>query len=222
MSMWTTKANDKHGGDFGELPSADNHVALIAAIIDLGTHEEEYQGEKYKTRKLYIVWELPNEKQPSGEPKTIAKDYNYNQEGLGKKSNLRKMMEAIRGKAYTEDEVIDISKMLGAACMVQIVHKKSAKGSEYAKIENVAGMPKGLPKPKATNLPFCYEIGNRNSIPELPWIPFLYGEKIKDIITRSEEWKAYDAKPAPATAANGQAMQPVGASVGAKLDEAPF
>ena len=42
------------------LAPADNHPARCVEVIDLGTQEEEWEGEKSSKHKIRITWELVN------------------------------------------------------------------------------------------------------------------------------------------------------------------
>ena len=58
------------GGDYENAP-VGNHPAVLVAMIDIGTHEEDYQGAKKQTRKIYLAWELVDEKKADGKNHVI-------------------------------------------------------------------------------------------------------------------------------------------------------
>ena len=89
--------------------SAQSNVTLYG-IIDLGTHTEDSPQFGRKTQhKMMIQWECPEyriEIEKDGKkldlPRAISRRYTMS---LGKKANLRKDLEAWRGKPFTDDEV---------------------------------------------------------------------------------------------------------------------
>jgi hypothetical protein len=65
---------------------------------------------------------------------------------MHEKSNLRQHLEQWRGKPYTEKEVedgIDLEKLLGQNCQLQIIHHTSQKNRVYAKVQTIVGLMKG-------------------------------------------------------------------------------
>ena len=83
------------GGNFEPAP-AGTHVAICYRVIDLGTQESVYNGEKKSARKVLISWELPNEEKADGKPFVISATYTWS---MHEKSTLRKTLEAWRGAA---------------------------------------------------------------------------------------------------------------------------
>ena len=60
---------------------------------------------------------------------------------------------------------------------------KTEKG--YSKIETATAVPKGMTVPPPQNKPFFAPLDGPDDIPE--WVPFLYGEKVQDVIDRCQE-----------------------------------
>ena len=49
------------GGDFEQdLIPAEVHVATCIGFVDVGAHDEEFQGKTRERHKCYIVWEIPS------------------------------------------------------------------------------------------------------------------------------------------------------------------
>lgn len=135
---------------------AGSHVARCYSMIQIGTVESEYLGEKKVLHKVTIDFELPLETAVfrDGEvekPFVISKEYTLS---FNEKATLRKHLESWRGKAFTDAEAanFDITKLVGATCMLNIVHKASADGSKtYANIASISPIPKGLTCPDQVN-----------------------------------------------------------------------
>lgn len=141
-----------------ELVPAGNHLARCYQMIEIGTEEIEYNGEKKNVHRVRIVWELPNEKkvfnpEKGEQPFSIGKDYTLS---MHEKATLRHDLQSWRGKAFTDEEAnsFDITKLLGKPCMLNVIHEQGKNGNTYAKIAGVTAVPKGMPVPDQVNESF--------------------------------------------------------------------
>lgn len=172
-----------------EIIPAGNYVARCYSMIHIGTVDEEYMGETKTMNKARITWELPTElrvfKEENGEqPMVISKEYTLS---LHEKSNLRGDLESWRGKGFSEDEAkrFDITKLIGVPCMINIIHKKSKSGNEYATISAISPMPKGFVCPKQINDSFIFDYEEHFSEEIIKTFP----DFIKDKIMSSVEYR---------------------------------
>jgi len=142
-----------------ELIPAGNYIARCYQMLEIGTVEEAYQGEAKTQKKVRIGWELPTElrvfnTEKGEQPMVISQEYTLS---MHEKSNLRKTLASWRGKDFTEGEAksFDITKLLGAACMLNIIHRpgKTDPSKMYQAISSISAMPKGVTAPKAINKP---------------------------------------------------------------------
>lgn len=153
--MAITATNEGSGSTFEPVP-AGNHVARCYQMIHIGTIVENIPGKGTKTlNKVRITFELPNKlkefKQGEGEkPMSIGKDFTLS---MNEKANLRKVLESWRGKAFTEDQAksFDITKVLGKACLLNVIHKTSGGGKLYAEISSITPIPEGMTAPSQVN-----------------------------------------------------------------------
>lgn len=140
------------GGDFTP-PPAGTHVAICYRVIDLGTQESEYMGEKKRQHKVLVSWELPNEAIPegdhAGEPFTQHQRYTLSSH---EKATMRKHLESWRGKAFTEAELeaFDMKNMIGKPCFLNLIHE-TKQGKTYCNIGAIMALPKGTPVPVLKN-----------------------------------------------------------------------
>lgn len=140
----------KTGGDF-ELAPEGNHVAVCYMVIDLGEQQTVWNGDVKHSHKIRFGWELSNEPMSDGRPFGVFKDYTAS---LNDKANLRKDLQSWRGRAFTEEELdgFDVFNVLGAPCMINVVHSVSEKnGNTYANVASIAPLPKGTNKPDLSN-----------------------------------------------------------------------
>lgn len=160
------------GGDFTPVP-AGTHLAVCDQVIDLGKQKivSQMYGESIK-HQVYIRWQIPEERvewEQDGEkkegPAVVGKTYTLS---LGEKANLRKDLQAWRGKPFTPDELrgFDIAKLIGVAATITVTHTEKD-GRTYANIASVGGIPKGMPKPALEGDPVLYDSDNMGSISKL-------------------------------------------------------
>lgn len=159
-----------------ELIPAGNYIARCYQMIELGIVPENYMGETKMLRKVRIGWELPLEtrvfKEENGEqPLVISKEYTLS---MNEKSNLRKDLKSWRGKDFTEEEArsFDITKLLGAACMLNIIHNpsKTDPSKVYEQISGITSIPKGFKVPPQVNrtLLLSYDSFDHTEFEKLP------------------------------------------------------
>jgi hypothetical protein len=151
-----------------ELIPAGNYIARCYSMIEIGTVTEIVMGQSKILTKVRIGWELPLEtrvfKESEGEkPLSISKEYTLS---MHEKSNLRQTLKSWRGKDFTEEEAenFDITKLLGVACMLNIIHKPSKKDPTkiYEEISGITPIPKGITVPPQVNKTFRLEYDNWN------------------------------------------------------------
>ena len=156
MSL-TVNAGSGGGGDFEQCP-AGSFAARCYQIIDLGHQTFEWKGEAKVAPKVRITWEL-NEMMQDGRPFSISREYTAS---IGDKANLRKDLEAWRGRPFTATELQNFSleNVLGAPCLLGVVHKPSKDGSKvYANVGSIMALPKGMPSPELVNPAVKLDIG---------------------------------------------------------------
>jgi hypothetical protein len=170
------------GGNF-EMTPEGVHIARCYRMVDLGTQESEWQGTKKKAHKIMISWELLGEdRMADGNTFTISKRYTLS---LHEKAQLRGDLEAWRGRAFSPEEEaqFDVTKVLGAYCMLNIVHE-TTNGKTYANIASIMPLPKGMPKPPSPNEAYVFDLDN----PDME-IFERFGDKLKATIMAAPEWK---------------------------------
>lgn len=181
-----------NGGGSKKLQPEGEHVGRCIWLIDLGMQDVEYQGEHKKLRRIWIEWELSCTKtvfrRSDGEvPFTIGKEYTLY---LGERSNLRRDLEAWRGKGFDEAELesFDVSRLLGAPAMLTIIHRVSGAGRTYAEITSITRVPKGIKVPAqiCPSLKFDIENGADDVFYRLP-------KFVQDKIKKADGWQAESA-----------------------------
>lgn len=143
------------GGNFETTP-AGTFVARCYRFIDLGSHDQTFQGENKGLKRLVMVgFELPTELMTTGEyagkPFTIHKRYTWS---THEKANMRKDLESWRGKKFNDSDFgpggFDVRNLLGVPCTLSIAHSDKD-GSTYANITGIGPPMRGIALPEQIN-----------------------------------------------------------------------
>ncbi|MFA7361989.1 MAG: hypothetical protein WC139_13235 [Candidatus Kapaibacterium sp.] len=180
---------EKKSGDFKQVEPG-TYVARCYSMIEIGTVETEYNGEKKKAHKVNITWELPTEldvfdTEKGQEPFVISKTYTLS---MHEKSTLRKDLESWRGKGYTDEEAkaVDITKLLGQPCILSLIHQpgKADPTRNYVVISGISKLMKGQDCPEQLNPMRVLSYDN------FDWNVFdKLSDYMKDKIKSSDEFK---------------------------------
>jgi hypothetical protein len=180
--MWTQKATKGGDGQFERAP-AGNHPAVLIGLIDMGTQENNYQGNTTWQHRAYFVYELVLEKMQTspGRNFILATDLTVS---MNEKAKLRKWIEARTGKQIPDGVEYDVSQEVGQPVLLNVVLNKDG----YPKIESVGSVPKGMAVPAPQNKPVIMTLDEFRATGKVPeFCPWLYGERLEDHIKRAQE-----------------------------------
>lgn len=109
------------------------HSAVCCDVEDLGEVDSGF-GRKPMVK---IYWQI-EETNPDNDGKPFVVSQRYTA-SLHEKANLRKMLEAWRGRKYTEEELegVDLERLIGVNCQVQVQHNIAGEGGVYANVTAV-------------------------------------------------------------------------------------
>jgi hypothetical protein len=158
-----------------KLPPAGTHLAVCTTVVDLGVQETIFQGKTARKHQVFLRWELVNERTELTKkdgtvvdaPVCLGRKYTLS---LHPKAALRADLEAWRGRAFTEQELMgfDLAVVAGMPCQLMIVHVES-NGRTYANVRGVSGWPRGMPKPERPLSPILtHSEGDADSYNALP------------------------------------------------------
>lgn len=169
------------GKDFLPVP-AGTHIARNIGVISLGTQPDDRYPVSFK---VMLMFEIPGETikiEDKDAPMVISRQYTLS---LSEKANLRHDLESWRGRQFTADELkgFEVSNVLGAPCMLSVIHKANAQGKVFANVSGISGVPKGVTCPPAFHKLLKYEVeqGMDETFKALP-------EWIQTRIKACEEW----------------------------------
>lgn len=137
------------------LPDPGFHRAVLHSIIDLGVQPSN--NPKYEPgHKVMLIFELPDTLRKDGVRETVKTTQTFS---LGKKANLRKIIEQWSGKSFASDEqawAFDLRNLLGKPVYLQLTHKES-NGKTYPNITAYGPLPAGIEKPALQSAPVLYD-----------------------------------------------------------------
>lgn len=144
------------GGEFETVPEG-THLATCYRVIDLGTQETSFEGQKSTKRQVMLSWELPKELMSDGRPFTIHKTFTLSS---SEKATLRKTLESWRGQKFTDEELgkFNIGVLIGIPALISIVHAPGKDGNNYANISSVTRIMKGMTAEPLINTPVHFDL----------------------------------------------------------------
>jgi hypothetical protein len=174
------------GGNSYVPPEEGVFQAVCYGIYDIGTQYSEKWNKS--AHRVIIAWEIPDariELERDGKtinlPRGVSKEYTLS---LHQKAQLRKDLETWRGRTFTKEELagFDLSNILKANCMIQILHVKSNEKT-YANVAAIMPIMKSLKvlKPENEIKFFSFEDKNQE-------IPENTPKWIVDKIQTADEW----------------------------------
>ena len=123
---------------------AGSYQGVCVDVVDLGIVESTWDGEVKRQHKIAVVWQI-GAPMRDGRPFLVRERYTLS---LGDRSRLRPMLESWRGRAFSEAELdgFDVESVLGANCLLSIIHKQGTKGGTFANVASVSPLIKGMAK----------------------------------------------------------------------------
>lgn len=111
--------------------------ATCVDVVDLGLRPTQH-GEKHKVR---IVWQI-EEKDERGRRYTASAMYTLS---LHPEASLSKMLEAWRGRKFTDEERagFDLEVLIGIPCQIQIVQAPGKDGRIWGNVQACVPVAKG-------------------------------------------------------------------------------
>ena len=135
-------AKNEGGAAFTPHP-AGQFAARCVDVIDLGEKVEQFKDNPAKlSHKVALVFRTGEKNPENGEVIDLAKEFTLSMFEL---ANLRKFLEAWRGKTFTDDEVEEgapLHKLCGITALLTVEQKKSGANRTYANIISINRLPK--------------------------------------------------------------------------------
>lgn len=136
------------GGGFAAHPEGQFAMSCVD-VVNLGINVEVFPGqEPREVEKVALVF-ASGERQEDGSLTLVTTEMTNS---ANEKANLRRFIEAWRGRSYSADQVaagLPISKLAGQPALVSIEHVVTRKGKKFAKIKSISPVPQGVTPPPA-------------------------------------------------------------------------
>lgn len=118
---------------------AGTHNAVCVDVIDLGEQETSF-GPKHRCR---FVWEIDELRPEHGDRFLVFATVNVS---LHETSSMGKLLRGWRGRDFTKEELdgFDVEKVVGAPCLLSVVHNEGRDGKTYANVNTASPLPKGM------------------------------------------------------------------------------
>lgn len=122
------------------LAPAGSFSAVCVDEIDLGIVPNRFDPEAKDRHMVRLVWQLEDE---DDKRHLIAKDYTAS---LHEKASLRGDLQTWRGREFTFDELVgfDLEGVVGATCLLAVIHTKGKKGGTFSNVGSVMKLPKSM------------------------------------------------------------------------------
>lgn len=176
-----------------QLPKSGVTLATLVQMIDLGTSEKDYNGDKKLTRDLYLTFELPAQlasfgNNEDGTPKELQPFHIYKRytQSLHPKSALHDLCTNMIDGSLPD--TFDPFELVGHNLMINIVHVERD-GNKHANIGSVMPLMEGIAgaEPIGKLVKFMIGATEGDSFESLP-------EWIRKVIEVSPEWKEFKLK----------------------------
>ena len=165
--------SENGGGSNFSMLAEGSYAAVCYMLVDIGLQRNERYGNS--SRKVVIGWEIADEYvEIDGEQKPRVFSARYTA-SLIEKAILRRDLAAWRGRDFTEEELsqFNLRNIVGAPCLIQIIHKEGGNGKTYANLASIMKLPKGMTAPKLTLETIVYDIDDNDpaDVAKLPeWL----------------------------------------------------
>jgi len=183
--------SDNGASTFKPIPQGA-HLGRCYRVIDLGTHDREYQGQpKPPVRQVMLFLEMFGEDEtgaplitPEGSPLVIAKRYTLS---LADKANLRADLQAWRGRAFTAEEAkgFELTTLLGVPVLINVTHTFK-EDKTYSNVAGLSPLPKAMRAvlPDPVNKPQFFNVNEPDQA-----VFETFSEKLQNRIKECHEWR---------------------------------
>jgi len=119
-------------------------AAIICDVFNLGSRVKQWTGEPARLSAEVAIIFRTHELREDGQPFELARRFT---KSFGEKANLRKFVQSFLGRVLVEKERIDIGKLPGKPCLINVVHTVTKQGRTRADVQTIMPLPKGMMAP---------------------------------------------------------------------------
>jgi len=176
MSLTVKEAAES---SFEPIPEG-TYSAVCHLLVDLGVqHNKAFDN---SSRKVMLGWLIPEETYVNKEgfevPRAMYATYTAS---IGKKAKLRSLLASWRGRDFTADELeaFNLRNIVGAPCLMNIIHTDGKDGRTYANIAGIMRLPKGMQAAKLSTDPIVFDL-DEDPLENLELLPEWIANKVKE------------------------------------------
>ena len=176
MSLTVKEAAES---SFEPIPEG-TYSAVCHLLEDLGVqHNKAFDN---SSRKVMLGWLIPEETYVNKEgfevPRAMYATYTAS---IGKKAKLRSLLASWRGRDFTADELeaFNLRNIVGAPCLMNIIHTDGKDGRTYANIAGIMRLPKGMQAAKLSTDPIIFDL-DEDPLENLELLPEWIANKVKE------------------------------------------
>ena len=156
------------------------YTAICSTLVDLGVvYNKAFDN---RSRKVMLGWVIPEETYTNKEGFTVPRMiYATYTASIGKKAKLRSLLASWRGRDFTADELaaFNLRNIVGAPCLMNIIHTDGKDGKTYANIAGVMRLPKGMTAPQLATDPIVFDL-DEDPLENLDLLPEWIANKVKE------------------------------------------
>ena len=176
MSLTVKEAAES---SFEPIPEG-TYSAVCHLLVDLGVqHNKAFDT---SSRKVMLGWLIPEETYTNKEGFTVPRAmYATYTASIGKKAKLRSLLASWRGRDFTADELeaFNLRNIVGAPCLMNIIHTDGKDGRTYANIAGIMRLPKGMQAAKLSTDPIIFDL-DEDPLENLELLPEWIANKVKE------------------------------------------
>lgn len=176
MSLTVKEAAES---SFEPIPEG-TYSAVCHLLVDLGVqHNKAFDT---SSRKVMLGWLIPEEtyvnKEGIAVPRAMYATYTAS---IGKKAKLRSLLASWRGRDFTQEELeaFNLRNIVGAPCLMNIIHTDGKDGRTYANIAGIMRLPKGMQAAKLSTDPIIFDL-DEDPLENLELLPEWIANKVKE------------------------------------------
>lgn len=156
------------------------YTAVCHLLVDLGVvYNKTFDS---RSRKVMLGWIIPEETYTNKDGETVPRTmYATYTASIGKKAKLRSLLASWRGRDFTPDELdaFNLRNIVGAPCLMNIIHTEGKDGKTYANIAGVMRLPKGMQGVKLDTEPIIFDL-DEDPLDQLELLPEWIRNKVKE------------------------------------------
>lgn len=167
MAFTIPSLSASSGGTYEPI-APDQYPGICIGVIDLGCHDESFQGQPAKrVHKVKLLFEIPDELRADGQTYLVTKTFNVS---MHEKANFRKTLEGWLGPEETGKLVSQsMEALIFKPALINMVQAPARDDPKklISYVESIKPLPKRMAKPEPTRSTLFVDLDTNILPPEL-------------------------------------------------------